>query len=139
MLSVAHNSSHTPLPTPPAHLYARMSTLAQDRQPAAHHAVCSSSRVCRPAFNYRELHLFCGMPRQELAQTTHILGEKAYHDYEGIVVDMGEQERLIADCGQANTVFLRNHGILTLGKSIGACARTFPGLETSWACKAHIL
>ncbi len=61
---------------------------------------------------------------QELAQTTHILGEKAYHEYEGIVVDMDEQERLIADCGKSNTVFLRNHGILTLGQSIGARANT---------------
>ena len=43
---------------------------------------------------------------------------------QGIVVDMGEQERLVADVGTANTVFLRNHGIITIGKSIGALACT---------------
>ena len=57
---------------------------------------------------------------QELAQTTHLLGPIAYHDYEGIVVDLGEQERLQKDTGLANTVLLRNHGVITLGNSVGA-------------------
>ncbi len=56
---------------------------------------------------------------QELAQTTHLLGPVAYHDYEGILVDPGEQDRLAADVGDANTVILRNHGVITLGPSVG--------------------
>lgn len=57
---------------------------------------------------------------QELAQTIHLLGPIAYHDYEGIVVDPAEEERLVADVGESNTVFLRNHGVNTLGNSVGA-------------------
>ena len=34
-------------------------------------------------------------------------------------MDIDEQEKLISDAGAANTVFLRNHGIITMGESIG--------------------
>ncbi|CAL5228000.1 g11054 [Coccomyxa viridis] len=57
---------------------------------------------------------------KELAQTIHLLGPIAYHDYEGIVVDPAEEERLVADVGESNTVFLRNHDVNTLGNSVGA-------------------
>jgi len=47
-----------------------------------------------------------------------ITGDIAYHDYEGIALDLDERERLVADLGaQKHAMILRNHGTLTLGKS----------------------
>ena len=56
----------------------------------------------------------------ELAQTTHVTGEIAYHDYEGIVVSNEEQERIVRDLGDKDVMILRNHGLLTCGPSVGA-------------------
>ena len=46
----------------------------------------------------------------------------AYHDYEGIALDLDERSRLIRDLGQAKAMILRNHGLLTVG---GSCAEAF--------------
>ena len=42
----------------------------------------------------------------------------AYHDYEGIATDLEERERLIEDMGDKHFMILRNHGTLTIGKSV---------------------
>ena len=45
--------------------------------------------------------------------------EVTYHDYEGIALDMDEQERMAADLGKTSkAMILRNHGLLTLGESV---------------------
>lgn len=41
-----------------------------------------------------------------------------YHNYEGIALDLDEQERLVRDLGQHNVLILRNHGLLTTGGSV---------------------
>ena len=52
-----------------------------------------------------------------------VLGDVAYHDYEGIALDLDERDRLVADIGKdKHVMMLRNHGTLTLGKS---CADAF--------------
>jgi len=56
----------------------------------------------------------------ELAQTTHVTGEIAYHDYEGIVISNEEQERIVRDLGDKDVMILRNHGLITCGPSVGA-------------------
>jgi ribulose-5-phosphate 4-epimerase/fuculose-1-phosphate aldolase len=56
----------------------------------------------------------------ELAQTTHVTGEIAYHDYEGIAISMDEQERIVRDLGDKDVMILRNHGLLTCGPSVAA-------------------
>ena len=43
----------------------------------------------------------------------------AYHDYEGIACDLDERKRLIADLGDHDALVLRNHGLLTTGRSVG--------------------
>jgi len=43
----------------------------------------------------------------------------SYHDYEGLAVNDAEKARLQADLGNADFMLLRNHGGLTLGKTIG--------------------
>jgi len=43
----------------------------------------------------------------------------AYHDYEGLALESGEQERLIADLGaEKRLLILRNHGLLSCGRTI---------------------
>ncbi len=50
----------------------------------------------------------------------------AYHEYEGIALDSGERERLVADLGDLWAMILHNHGILTLGETVGhAFARLY--------------
>jgi ribulose-5-phosphate 4-epimerase/fuculose-1-phosphate aldolase len=61
----------------------------------------------------------------------------AYHDYEGVALDLDERERLVADLGARNFMLLRNHGTLTVGDSApGAFMRMFY-LER--ACKMQVL
>lgn len=47
-----------------------------------------------------------------------IYAHVAYHGYEGIATDLSERERLVSDLGDANILILRNHGLLTVGRSI---------------------
>lgn len=42
----------------------------------------------------------------------------AYHDYEGLALDLDEQARLTRDLGSHKALILRNHGLLTCGESI---------------------
>lgn len=52
-----------------------------------------------------------------------IVSDVAYHDYEGIALDLDERERLVKDFGaDKHTMILRNHGTLSLGRS---CADAF--------------
>lgn len=51
-------------------------------------------------------------------QSTFVLASLAYHDYEGVAIRDDEKARLQADMGTANFLMLRNHGLLTVGKSI---------------------
>ena len=52
------------------------------------------------------------------------LGEIAYHDYEGVALDLDERERIVADLADRQCMILRNHGTLTVGKT---CADAFHG------------
>ena len=51
-------------------------------------------------------------------QSTFVLASLAYHDYEGVAVRDDEKARLQADLGTANHLMLRNHGLLTVGRTI---------------------
>jgi ribulose-5-phosphate 4-epimerase/fuculose-1-phosphate aldolase len=42
----------------------------------------------------------------------------AYHDFEGIAFDLDERSRLVRDLGPHHAMILRNHGLLTCGRSI---------------------
>jgi len=42
----------------------------------------------------------------------------AYHDYEGVALDLDERQRLVADLGDRRILILRNHGLLTAGRTI---------------------
>jgi ribulose-5-phosphate 4-epimerase/fuculose-1-phosphate aldolase len=51
-------------------------------------------------------------------QSTFILGSLAYHGYEGLAVRDEEKPRLQDDLGKNNFLMLRNHGLLTVGKTV---------------------
>lgn len=51
-------------------------------------------------------------------QSIFILSSLAYHDYEGVALNDEEKPRLVADMGDATYLMLRNHGLLTVGKTI---------------------
>ena len=43
----------------------------------------------------------------------------AYHPFEGIALDTDERARLVANMGGAYALVLRNHGLLTAGRTVG--------------------
>jgi ribulose-5-phosphate 4-epimerase/fuculose-1-phosphate aldolase len=51
-------------------------------------------------------------------QSFFVLSSLAYHDYEGIALLEDEKPRLIRDFGDKTFLMLRNHGMLTVGKSV---------------------
>jgi len=61
----------------------------------------------------------------------------AYHDYEGIAVDLDERERIVADLGAKNLMLLRNHGSLAVGETVGEAFIRLYTLER--ACQAQVM
>ena len=45
-------------------------------------------------------------------------GHMGFHDYEGVAIDLEERARLIAAIGPHDVLVLRNHGILTVGRTV---------------------
>lgn len=60
----------------------------------------------------------------------------AYHEYEGIALDLSERDRLVADLGGKNAMILRNHGLMTCGRTVGEAFILMYYLER--ACQAQI-
>ncbi|MBB3143261.1 class II aldolase/adducin family protein [Halomonas organivorans] len=60
----------------------------------------------------------------------------AYHDYEGIALDHDERARLAADLGEHSAMILRQHGLLTCGRSVGEAFLRMRDLERS--CQAQL-
>ena len=68
-----------------------------------------------------------------------VVSDIAYHDYEGIAVDLGERERLIAHMGSANHMILRHHGTLSVGGTIGEAFVRMYFLERACAMQVAAL
>ncbi len=67
-----------------------------------------------------------------------VLPRLAYHDYEGIALNLDERERLVADLGDTKTLMLlRNHGTLAVGQSAADCWTGMFYLER--ACKQQVM
>lgn len=61
--------------------------------------------------------LKCGLlPVNQISMEFY--GRVAYHDYEGVALDLAEQQRLVADLGDKSVLMLRNHGLLTVGETV---------------------
>jgi ribulose-5-phosphate 4-epimerase/fuculose-1-phosphate aldolase len=73
-----------------------------------------------------------------ITQTAMLIrSEVAYHDYEGVAMDLEERERIVADLGDKTAMLLRNHGTLALGETVGEAFLKIYYLER--ACEAQIL
>ncbi|RDI19129.1 class II aldolase/adducin family protein [Pseudacidovorax intermedius] len=80
--------------------------------------------------------LACGLqPCNQWALQFH--NRVVYHDFEGIALDHGERERLIADLGPtARVLILRNHGLVTLGRTVAEAFILMHNLER--ACRVQL-
>ena len=56
--------------------------------------------------------------RQVHMYSTGYLDRIAYHDYEGPSLDTDERERLLANLGENQAMILRNHGLMSVGRTI---------------------
>lgn len=74
-----------------------------------------------------------------ITQTAMIVREDvAYHDYEGVALDLDERERLVRDLGpKKHSMLLRNHGTLTCGETAAMTFTRMFFLER--ACKMQIM
>ena len=75
-----------------------------------------------------------------LNQTAMLLaGDIAFHEFEGIAVDLAERERLARDLGDKSIMLLRNHGTLALGASIPEAFASMYFLETACTIQVRAL
>ena len=65
------------------------------------------------------------------------LPDLAYHDYEGIALNLEERERIVADLGQKSLMLLRNHGTLALGRT--ACDAFVRLFMLERACRQQVM
>ena len=70
-------------------------------------------------------------------QSLFALASLAYHDYEGLALNDEEKPRLVADLANKNNMILRNHGLLTVGRTVAEAFLSMYILER--ACKIQIL
>lgn len=66
-----------------------------------------------------------------------VLPRLAYHDYEGIALNLDERERLVKDIGDKTLMLLRNHGTLSVGDTAANCWTGMFFLER--ACKQQVM
>ncbi|MFT8231221.1 class II aldolase/adducin family protein [Pseudomonas guariconensis] len=79
--------------------------------------------------------LECGLlPLNQISMEFY--GRVGYHAYEGIALDMDEQQRLVADLGEHSVMILRNHGLLTVGSSVAEAFMRMYYLEK--ACEIQL-
>ncbi|HQR71110.1 MAG TPA: class II aldolase/adducin family protein [Burkholderiaceae bacterium] len=60
-----------------------------------------------------------------------VLSSLAYHDYEGVALNDDEKPRLVRDLGKRRFLMLRNHGLLTVGRSVAEAFVAMYFFETS--------
>ena len=79
--------------------------------------------------------LECGLLPISL-DATLFHGTVGYHEYEGAIVSEDEKARLVEDLGQNRALILRNHGLLTVGRTIAEAFLYLHRLET--ACQTQV-
>src|ERR1700675_3134560 len=70
-------------------------------------------------------------------QSIFVLGNLAYHDYEGVALRDDEKPRLVADMGKKNFMMLRNHGLLTCGRSVAEAFQLMYTFEATCAIQVR--
>lgn len=74
------------------------------------------------------------LPASQKALT--LMGWLAYHDFEGAALDTDERPRIVGDLGEKKLMILRNHGLLSVGRTMGEAFVWMYRLET--ACRMQI-
>jgi ribulose-5-phosphate 4-epimerase/fuculose-1-phosphate aldolase len=67
------------------------------------------------------------------------LPDLAYHEYEGVALNMDERARLAADLGEKNLLMLRNHGTLACGSTVGEAWNNIYQLERACSIQVRAL
>ncbi|HET9577467.1 MAG TPA: class II aldolase/adducin family protein [Usitatibacter sp.] len=78
--------------------------------------------------------LECGL--LPITQTAMRFLRIGYHDYQGVVLDRHEEASLLRDLGDGEALILRNHGLLTVGRTIGEAFNWMHRLEL--ACRSQL-
>lgn len=74
------------------------------------------------------------LPLNQIA--LQFFGNVAYHDYEGIALDLDERSRIVASLGDKPALVLRNHGLLTTGRTAAQMFNNMFYLER--ACEIQV-
>jgi ribulose-5-phosphate 4-epimerase/fuculose-1-phosphate aldolase len=64
-------------------------------------------------------------------------GKIGYHDFDTLFINDNSQDKLLSDMAGKNAMILKNHGLISVGKSITEAFWFHYYLETS--CKIHVL
>ena len=78
--------------------------------------------------------LECGL--LPITQTAMRFLKLGYHDYQGVVLNTSEQESLIRNLGNREVLILRNHGALSVGRTVGEAFNWMHRLEL--ACRSQL-
>jgi ribulose-5-phosphate 4-epimerase/fuculose-1-phosphate aldolase len=78
--------------------------------------------------------LDCGL--LPMTQTAMRFLKIGYHDYQGVVLEDAERESLVRDLGGAEALILRNHGAVTVGRTVGEAFNWMHRLEA--ACRSQL-
>lgn len=112
---------------------------------AAGFTIHSAVHIARPdAHAVMHLHTDSGVAVSSTAQgllplnqhAMFVYHDTAYHEWEGVALDLDERERLVADIGDKHLAILRNHGTLAIGGSVASCFLRLYYLER--ACKIQV-
>ena len=75
-----------------------------------------------------------------ISQTAMLVADDiAYHDYEGVVLDLSERERMSQLLGQKNILILRNHGTMVFGRTIAQTFMRCHTFESACAVQMKVL
>ena len=68
-----------------------------------------------------------------------LYGEVAYHDFEGIAQEEDEGPRIVADLGDKQAMIMLNHGLLSVGRTIGEAFSTMVRLTTACTLQVKLM
>jgi ribulose-5-phosphate 4-epimerase/fuculose-1-phosphate aldolase len=74
------------------------------------------------------------LPASQKALT--LMGWIGYHDFEGVALDLDERPRIVTDLGDRKLLILRNHGLMSVGETVGEAFVWMYRIET--ACRIQI-
>jgi ribulose-5-phosphate 4-epimerase/fuculose-1-phosphate aldolase len=75
-----------------------------------------------------------------VTQTAMVIHDQiAYHEFEGVALDLSERERLVADIADKRLLILRNHGTLATGEAVSDCFLMLYTLERACTMQVRAL